>query len=82
MKDRLHISTEGIFIIVLTISKKTGRLLKTPDVISRGFVYLKDSEELIGKIRHYLRIKIDREVERKVEIADMIQLAIRQLLFQ
>ena len=45
VKDRLHISTEGIFIIVLTISKKTGRLLKTPDVISRGFVYLKDSEE-------------------------------------
>ena len=56
VKDRLHISTEGIFIIVLTISKKTGRLLKTPDVISRGFVYLKDSEELIGKIRHYLRV--------------------------
>lgn len=73
VKDRLHISTEGIFIIVLTISKKTGRLLKTPDVISRGFVYLKDSEELIGKIRHYLRIKTDREVERKIEIADMKQ---------
>jgi ribonuclease J len=73
VKDRLHISTEGIFIIVLTISKKTGRLLKTPDVISRGFVYLKDSEELIGKIRHYLRVKTDREVERKVEIADLKQ---------
>ena len=73
VKDRLHISTEGIFIIVLTISKKNGRLLKTPDVISRGFVYLKDSEELIGKIRHYLRVKTDREVERKVEIADLKQ---------
>ena len=73
VKDRLHISTEGIFIIVLTISKKNGRLLKTPDGISRGFVYLKDSEELIGKIRHYLRVKTDREVERKVEIADLKQ---------
>lgn len=73
VKDRLHISTEGIFIIVLTINKKTGRLIKTPDVISRGFVYLKDSEELIGKIRHYLRVKTDREVERKIEIADLKQ---------
>jgi beta-lactamase domain protein len=73
VKDRLHISTEGIFIIVLTISKKTGRLLKTPDVISRGFIYLKDSEELIGKIRHYLRTKTDREVERQIELADLKQ---------
>lgn len=73
VKDRLHISTEGIFIIVLTINKKTGRLMKTPDVISRGFVYLKDSEELIGKIRHYLRVKTDREAGRQVEIADLKQ---------
>jgi ribonuclease J len=59
VKDRLHISNEGIFIIVLTLNKKTGRLAKTPDVISRAFVYLNDSEELIGKIRHYLRTKTD-----------------------
>lgn len=73
VKDRLHISTEGIFIIVLTINKKTGRLIKTPDVISRGFVYLKDSEELIGKIRHYLRVKTDREVSRQIDINDFKQ---------
>ena len=60
MKDRIHISREGIFILVLTVSKKTGRLMKTPDVISRAFVYLDKSEELIGKIRHYLRMKIER----------------------
>lgn len=73
VKDRLHISTEGIFIIVLTINKKTGRLTKTPDVISRAFVYLKDSEELVGKIRHYLRLKTDREAGKQVDIADFKQ---------
>lgn len=73
VKDRLHISTEGIFIIVLTINKKTSRLIKTPDVISRGFVYLKDSEELISKIRHYLRVKTDREVSRQIDINDFKQ---------
>lgn len=73
VKDRLHISTEGIFIVVLTINKKTGRLTKTPDVISRAFIYLKDSEELVGKIRHYLRVKTDREAGRQIDLADLKQ---------
>ncbi len=62
VKDRIHISREGIFVIVLTISKKTGRLVKTPDIVSRAFIYLDNSEELIGKIRHYLRMKSERSV--------------------
>lgn len=62
VKDRIHISREGIFVIVLTISKKTGRLIKTPDIVSRAFIYLDNSEELIGKIRHYLRMKAERSV--------------------
>ena len=60
VKDRIHISREGIFVLVLTISKKTGHLVKTPDIVSRAFIYLDNSEELIGKIRHYLRTKIDK----------------------
>ena len=47
---------------MLTISKKTGRLVKTPDIVSRAFIYLDNSEELIGKIRHYLRMKTERSV--------------------
>ena len=47
--------------------------MKTPDVISRAFVYLKDSEELVGKIRHYLRVKTDREVGRQIDINDLKQ---------
>lgn len=73
VKDRLHISTEGIFVIVLTVNKKTGRLVKTPDVISRAFIYLKDNEELVGKIRHYLRLKTDREAGRQIDISDFKQ---------
>ena len=62
VKDRIHISREGIFIIVLTLSKKTGHLMKTPDIVSRAFIYLDNSEELIGKIRHYLRQKTDKSI--------------------
>ncbi len=55
IKDRLHISTEGIFTIIATINKRNGRLLKNPDIISRACVYLRDNDELMGEIRGYLR---------------------------
>jgi ribonuclease J len=51
-------STEGIFVAVVTVQRGTGRLLSSPDIISRGFVYLRDSEELINAIRQYLRQKV------------------------
>ncbi len=60
VKDRIHISREGIFVIVLTLSKKTNRLIKTPDIVSRAFIYLDNSEELVAKIRHYLRVRTDK----------------------
>ena len=60
VKDRIHISREGIFIIVLTLSKKTNRLIKTPDIVSRAFIYLDNSEELVAKIRHYLRVRTEK----------------------
>ena len=68
VKDRIHISREGIFVVVLTLNKKTGRLMKTPDIVSRAFVYLDNSEELIGKIRHYLRQKTDKSVATDPEM--------------
>ena len=68
VKDRIHISREGIFVIVLTISKKTGHLMKTPDIVSRAFIYLDNSEELIGKIRHYVRQKTDKSISTDPEM--------------
>lgn len=68
VKDRIHISREGIFVIVLTLSKKTGHLMKTPDIVSRAFIYLDNSEELIGKIRHYLRQKTDKSISTDPEM--------------
>ena len=84
VKDRIHISREGIFIIVLTLSKKTGRLIKTPDIVSRAFIYLDNSEELIGKIRHYLRVKTDKSVSTDPELKvlkDEIKEDVTRILF-
>jgi ribonuclease J len=84
VKDRIHIAREGIFIIILTMSKKTGRLIKTPDIVSRAFIYLDNSEELIGKIRHYLRAKTDKSISTGPELKvlkDEIKEDISHILF-
>ena len=73
LKDRIHMSNEGMFVVVLTVSKKTGRLLTSPDIISRGFIYLRDSEELMNTIRQYLKQKIARSYSagRKVDLDEL-----------
>ena len=58
LKDRIHMATEGMFVVVLTVQRGSGRLMTSPDIISRGFIYLRDSEELMGIIRQYLKQKV------------------------
>lgn len=68
LKDRIHMSREGMFVVMLTIQKGTGRLLTSPDIISRGFIYLRDSEELMNMIRQYLRQKMSKGLNGKYDI--------------
>lgn len=73
LKDRIHMATEGIFVVVLTVQKGTGRLLTSPDIISRGFIYLRDSEELMNIIRQYLKQKVARSFAMKNVDIDAIK---------
>ncbi|MGB4768594.1 MAG: ribonuclease J [Candidatus Saccharimonas sp.] len=76
LKDRIHMSQEGMFVVVLTIQRGTGRLLTSPDIISRGFIYLRDSEELMGMIRAYLKQKAARAFAGKYDL-DVIKKEIK-----
>ena len=73
LKDRIHMATEGMFVVVLTVQRGSGRLMTSPDIISRGFIYLRDSEELMGAIRQYLKQKVARSFGGKKIDLDQIK---------
>jgi ribonuclease J len=64
IKDRLMLSNEGLVAIVLTIDKKTGQLMTSPDIISRGFIYMKDEEELMNNFRVELKRAVIQRFKR------------------
>lgn len=73
LKDRIHMATEGMFVVVLTVQRGSGRLMTSPDIISRGFIYLRDSEELMGMIRQYLKQKVARTFSGKHVDLDVVK---------
>ncbi len=55
LRDRKHLGEDGLIVIAASVSKKTGKLVGTPEIVSRGFVYMKESEELIAGVRRVLK---------------------------
>ncbi len=55
LRDRKQMSDDGMIVAIATISAKTGELIHSPDIISRGFVYMKENKELIEKTRNKVR---------------------------
>lgn len=78
VKDRVLLSEEGLVVVILTVDKRTGNLLTSPDVISRGFIYMRDSEELMNAFRTELRRAVGQRFKRidldrfKAELKDFI----------
>lgn len=52
LRDRQHLSQDGLIIIVLTMDSSTGEVVAGPDVISRGFVYVRESENLMEDVKN------------------------------
>ena len=59
MRDRKALGQEGFCVVVATIDRRTGRLHKSPDIISRGFVYLRDNKELMDQTRLIIRKSVE-----------------------
>ena len=67
LRDRQHLSQEGLIIIVLTMDKSTGEVVAGPDVISRGFVYVKESENLMEEVKNVVRAEIRKCEEEGIQ---------------
>ena len=59
LRDRKHLAEDGLIVVVVTISSETGLVLAGPDVISRGFVYVRESESLMDDIRTIAKNALD-----------------------
>lgn len=59
-RDRNALSEDGIFIVVVALDPKTGRVKKSPDIISRGFIYLRDNQELLQEVREMVSTVAER----------------------
>lgn len=64
VKDRLMLAEEGLVAVVLTIDRKSGQLMTSPDIISRGFIYMRGQEELMNIFRTELRRAVQQRFKR------------------
>ncbi len=74
MDDRKALADDGMFVVVVSIDTKTGKLKKSPDIISRGFVYLRESKDLLNKVRLLVKRSVELHIKDKnnqVEFEDI-----------
>ena len=85
LRDRQALAEDGMFTIVIIVDPKTGRIRTSPDIISRGFIYLKEQKDLLMQVRKRIRTIIEGEKQRPMNLAylkDEIRDDIGQYLFQ
>jgi ribonuclease J len=64
LRDRVMLAEDGIFVVIATIDKKTGGIVGSPDIISRGFVYMRENKELIERSRAFIK-KLLKDTDKK-----------------
>ncbi len=77
LRDRRTLAEEGMVVIITTLNKRTGYVLKNPDIISRGFIYLRENQELLSAIRRKIRGIIERIPRRQSLDVDYVKTIIR-----
>jgi ribonuclease J len=65
LRDRKHLSQDGLIVIVITIEGDTGNVIAGPDIISRGFVYVRESEDLMDEIREVCKTALQKCEDKK-----------------
>ncbi|TVX93514.1 ribonuclease J [Paenibacillus agilis] len=82
LRDRRQLSDDGILIVVITVSKAEGKLLTDPDTISRGFVYVRNSEELIEDINQLVIGTVEKMQHEKINQWSVMKKTLKDTLGQ
>ncbi len=82
LRDRRQLSQDGILIAVVTIDKRTGAVVAGPDIVSRGFVYIRESEELLDEARERLQEVLAEMSERQITQWNILKNNMRDALSQ
>jgi len=61
LRDRQVMAKDGMFVVIMTIDRATGKLTNPPDIISRGFIYMKGSEDLLKEVKHEVRKVVENK---------------------
>lgn len=80
LRDRQHLSQDGLIVVVLTLDHETGNVVAGPDIISRGFIYMKESEMLIEEIKVVLRKQIFEYEQNGVKDWNTIKAGVKEVL--
>ncbi len=86
LRDRQHLSQDGLIIVVLTMDSSTGEVVSGPDVISRGFVYVKESENLMEDVKRVVKEEIrkceDKHIKDWLTIKSALKDNLRDYVYQ
>ena len=82
MRDRRLLAQEGMVVIIATLDRKSGRFLKNPDIISRGFIYLNENKELIEELRNKIKGIVTRMPKHQTIESDYLKSLIRDQIGQ
>lgn len=86
LRDRKHLAEDGLMVVVITLESATGKLIAGPDIISRGFVYVRESEKLIEDAKTVVKHALDKCQKNKVTdwsaIKSLIRDSLKQYLYE
>ncbi len=80
LRDRKHLSEDGLIVVVVTIERESGIVVAGPDIVSRGFVYVRESEELIEESRQVVKEAMDSCQQRNLREWSALKIAMKDQL--
>ena len=78
LRDRKHLAEDGLVVVVAAVDMNAGDVISGPDIVSRGFVYVKESEELMERARQVVRTVLERTLARGIYDFSQLKLAMRE----